>query len=419
MPQPRGDQGLDARPVSRSAGFRLTSDLVGRGLHFALILAAQRLLGPSAYGHFTFAVAAGFVLASITDLGLPLIVTRRIAREPAEAARVAGAALALKLAVAAPAVVVLAATASTRPPGVRLASALVGLAAIGMSFVEFIGYVLRGLRRVDQETILLLMLRVAPVVCGAWALWAGRGLLGFAAAYLAGTAVALAAGAGWLCWRHVTPRLRLDRASRDGMLREALPLGGATVLSVAHTRTGVFVLDVVAGPAAVGLYGVAQKLTEPLALIPAALMAAAFPIVSRTGAGAGSGSRFRAWIVTRLAGGGGLVALGGLAFGPWIVGVLYPDEFSGAAPALQILAVAALPVFVNHGLTHFLVADGRTRLNFWFNAIVFPSNLVLCLWLAPRFGIGGVASALLASELLLLALCVAALRRAGRRERRA
>jgi len=78
---------------------------------------------------------------------------------------------------------------------------------------------------------------------------------------------------------------------------------------------------------------------------------------------------------------------------------------------LQILALAALPTFVNYALTHFLVAVRQQRLNFAFNVVIFFLNLALCLWLIQRFGQGGAAAAVVASEMVLLTLCACALSR--------
>ena len=39
------------------------------------------------------------------------------------------------------------------------------------SFVEFVGYVLRGLQRIHQETVMLFALRILTLAFGGWALW--------------------------------------------------------------------------------------------------------------------------------------------------------------------------------------------------------------------------------------------------------
>jgi O-antigen/teichoic acid export membrane protein len=246
-------------------------------------------------------------------------------------------------------------------------------------------------------------------------LGSGRGLLGLALAFLVGNSVAALLGLLWLRARFFKPRLAWAPARWWRLLREAAPLGGAIVLSVAYTRTAVFLLDYLQGSSAVGLYGVAQKLTEPLAILPAALMAAVFPAFAQ---GLAQGDGRAGWLgrraVALLALAGAGVALAGGFGGPWLIEVLYGGQYRGAEPALQILAVAVLFSFVNYALTHFLIAWGRQRLNLLFNGLLFVLNGALCLSLIPRFGLAGAAVGGLASEVLLFALCAWALARLGR-----
>jgi O-antigen/teichoic acid export membrane protein len=181
------------------------------------------------------------------------------------------------------------------------------------------------------------------------------------------------------------------------------------VLSIAYVRTPVFVLDAIRGAADVGVYGVAQRLTEPLAIVPAALMAAAFPAISRDAGRADTRVLTHTVKLLALAGAGVLVA--GVLLGPAAIDALYGSQFPNAGVALQLLAAATLPVFVNYALTHGLIARGRPDLNLILNAVIFAFNLAICWTLAPRYGVAGAAAAILASEILLLALCSVALRR--------
>jgi O-antigen/teichoic acid export membrane protein len=231
-------------------------------------------------------------------------------------------------------------------------------------------------------------------------------LAGLAGAYLAAGALTALGGYAWLRARFLAPRLSLKRAAWVAVLREALPLGGAVVLSIMYTRTAIFALDRLGGVDSVGLYGVAQKLTEPLAIIPAALLAAVFPALSQALArpgGAAARLRRRTLALLSLAGGG--IALAGLLGAPWLIAWLYSGQYAGAEPVLQVLALAVLPAFINYALTHFLVAQGRQHLNLIFSAVILVLNTILCLVLIPQYGATGAALAVAISESVLFALC--------------
>jgi O-antigen/teichoic acid export membrane protein len=401
------------RGLRFQAGSKLTSEIIGRLFQFAFIYAAQRSLGPAGYGVVTYGLAVGVVLAPVTDLGMELIVTREVAHTERIAPQLAGTGLTLKLLLTVCAVGLLLPISLSRPDGTIFATFLLGLAVIGGSFAEYFGYVFRGLRRVELDAALTLLLRLCVFAFGFAALLVRPGVNGVAVAYLIGNGLAALLGYGWLRRRFFKPALRTKRAASVALLRQALPLGGAILLSLVYTRTAVFLLDALSSSAAVGEYGVAQRLTEPLALIPSAIMAAVFPALAHAmSQNDYSATRpLRAKTIGLLALCGLSIAVGGWLLGPWLIQFLYRDQYTGSTRALQILALAALPIFVNYALTHFLVARRQQRLNLIFNVVIFVVNLTLCAWLIPRFGPSGAALSTLVSELTLLTLCTVALSR--------
>lgn len=395
------------------ASSKLAAEVTGRLLQFALIYAAQRLLGPENYGVITVGLAVGVVLAPMTDLGMQLIVTREMARVQHAAPRLAGSGLMLKWMLALCAMGLLLSISMLQPAETGLATFILGSSVIAASFTEYFGYVFRGLRRAEFDAALTLLLRLRVFAFGCAALLGPASVNSIAIAYWLGGALAAALGYFWLRRRFFTPVLDVKRSEVWALLRQALPLGGAILFSMAYTRTAIFLLAAARQSSTVGEYGVALRLTEPLALIPAAIMAAVFPALTHALArhGYAATRALRLKTIGLLALAGVAIAIGGWFLGPWLVHFLYGDQYAGSTPALQILALAALPAFINYALTHFLVAARQQRLNLILNMIIFCLNLVVCLWLIPRFGASGAALATVMSELLLLVMCSCALSR--------
>ena len=398
------------------AGSKLAAEVIGRLFQFAFIYLAQRALGPSGYGVVTYGLAVGVVLAPATDLGMQLIITRDIAGDQNIAPQLAGIGLTLKLLLALAVVGLLIPISLLRPDGSIFATFILGLAVIGSSFSEYFGYVFRGLRRVELDAALTVLLRLGVFAFGVVALVLVASVNSVAVAYLAGNGLVALLGYVWLRRRFFMPVLRVKRSEAIRLLRQALPLGGAILLSIVYTRTSVFFLDAISGSTAVGEYGVALKLTEPLALIPSAVMAAVFPALAQALAHQGYAATLQLRVRTLglLALVGVLIAAAGWLLGPWLIHFLYGNQYAGSTLALQILMLATLPIFINYALTHFLVALRQQRLNFAFNAVILVVNLVLCWFLIPRFGPGGAAMASVLSETLLLTLCVVAVSRSAR-----
>ena len=401
------------RGLRFQAGSKLAAEVIGRLFQFALIYAVQRILGPAGYGVITYGLAVGVVLAPATDLGMQLIVTREIAHAERIAPRLAGVSLALKLLLTVGAIGLLLSISWLRSDATAFATFAFGLALISASFAEYFGYVFRGLRRVELDAALTLVLRLCVFAFGFAALLLRPSVNGVAMAYVLGNSLAALLGYLWLRHRFFKPALETKRLASLALLRQALPLGGAILLSLLYTRTSIFLLDALSSSAVVGEYGVALRLTEPLALIPAAIMAAVFPALAHTMTQESYAATrpLRLRTIGFLALCGSLIAAGGLLLAPWLIHFLYGSQYAGSTAALQILALATLPMFINYALTHFLVARRQQRLNLIFNAIIFVINLILCWWLIPRFGPSGAAFATVLSETLLLTLCVVALSR--------
>ena len=78
-----------------------------------------------------------------------------------------------------------------------------------------------------------------------------------------------------------------------------------------------------------------------------------------------------------------------------------------------MLAVQLVLAFVNHTLTHYLIAYGRQALLGAFTGAMLALHAVLSWLLIPRFGPVGPALSMIVAELLLTVLCLLTLR-AGR-----
>lgn len=397
------------------ASSKLAAEVGGRLLQFALIYAAQRVLGPANYGLVTYGLATGTVLAPVTDLGMQLIVTREMARRGRVAPHLASVGLALKSILTLCAAAILLPISLQRPAEATLATCLLGLSVIAASFAEYFGYVFRGLQRVELDAALTLLLRLLISTLGFAALLLFVSVNSLSAAYWLGSTLTALLGFAWLR-RFIPLRVSVKRSAMLALLRQALPLGGAILFSIAYTRTSIFLLDAWGGSTVVGEYGVALRLIEPLAMLPAALMAAVFPALVHALAQQGYAATrpLRLKTIGLLALAGSAIALAGWWFSPWLIQLLYGWQYAGAARPLQILSLAVLPMFINYALTHFLVALRQQRLSLLFNVIIFGVNLALCLGLIPRLGSTGAALATGLSEGILLLLCMLSLQRLGR-----
>jgi len=420
-----------ARRISVNATAKLAAELIGRAAQFGFTILAARRLAEADFGAYAYGLALGFVLAQGTDLGLQLIVTREVARNEAAAPRTVGIALGLKLALSVPVLALLAGLSLARPAAATRGPILaLGASMLLFSYVEFFGYVFRGRQQLIDEALLISLARACPAVLGAGLILAGGGLAGLAWVTLAATAGAALLAYGRLRARGVVPLLQFDRQVTGRtvlwLLHQALPLGVAIGLSILYTRTAFFLLEPLRGLAAVAIYNLAYGLYEPLQILPAALLAAVFPVFAQSVTGtapagapqAAAGLQrdgTAAWLQRRTLGllalMGFVAVMAGALVAPFLIDALYGPAYAEAGPALQIMMLAVPPMFITYALTHFLIALGQQRWNALLSLVALVSNIALNLALIPALGPRGAALALVLGEAILFVFAAGLWRR--------
>ena len=118
------------------------------------MLFAARRLGEAGFGLYNYALALGFILAQLTDLGMQLVLTREIAAG-ARGDALVSAALRLKIALSAVVAAVLWFVIGGQTTD-RGAVFLLSLLPLLQSFPEFVGYIFRGRQNLTVEALSLI-----------------------------------------------------------------------------------------------------------------------------------------------------------------------------------------------------------------------------------------------------------------------
>lgn len=202
----------------------------------------------------------------------------------------------------------------------------------------------------------------------------------------------------WLRREKVLAAPWLDFGRVPSLLRASVPIAVTNLVIMLYSRLDVLVLSSRVDPAAVGHYGIAFRLTEPIQIAAAAFALSVF-------------SRFSAWFRDPAApvraparryllatlGYGALAALALGLLAPPVLRAFFP-EYAPAIPVLRILAATLVFRSLNATLAGIIQGAGRFRLltgiAAWNLVLVFTLLSVL----VPRFGAPGAALALLAGE---------------------
>jgi O-antigen/teichoic acid export membrane protein len=407
--------GRELRDALRNLSIKALSLGLERACRLVVVVACAPVLGTTAFGRFVFASTVTALLALGTDLGLGVWTTRVLARGRSDGDRIVRVGLALRSLAAIPYGVAIAVIAGFADPGeARAAMLLLGVAALVNAFLDHFGAIFRGYERFADEARLNASRALLTAAAGLATLTAHRSLAGLCAGLAAANLASLAYGAISLfrlrLLRRRSEPANLDRTLAKAALKESLPIWVAGLLSLLYFKVDTLFVRSMAGEAELGSYGAAYKLFEGAMIVPAVVLAVTFPRLARAH-GQPPLQRRLEWQVGALLLGLGLAAGAVCFFGRApLVGILFGAAFARAQASLRVLALGLPLVFLNYGLTHFLLARDRGRVTTWLSLMMLIVTVALDLALIPGRGGAGAAWATVLAEVALTACCLAALR---------
>jgi O-antigen/teichoic acid export membrane protein len=336
-----------------------------RLISLALVIATARTAGPVEFGKFTFAYALAAILGVAVDFGIPVVLTRQVARAPHQTAERWADAAALKLGLLALAGPVYLAVplGAGRPWDVTVMVWLLGLAIGLQAFIENAVAVCTGFQRLEHEVVVRVVEKGVLGGVGFMALALGGGVLAVAGAFVVAAAVSLAVALG-LVHRRLAPLRAPWRARAARRLAgELAPVAQAQLLGFATTRLAPIMVALAAGDRAAGLFGAAFRLYDVVQVAPVALIAAVYPELARTPA---ETPRFRALatqatelLLLALLPVAVVLALDARA----VAALVYGPGYGPAGPVLALLGSAAPLAMLQSFLgTVFLALDQPRRL---------------------------------------------------------
>ncbi len=403
-----------ATVVGRSFSFRLGSQILGALMNVAGMVVLGNYLAAEGYGEYAFYYALVPLIASLSDLGVGVIITREVARDQVLGARYLGDALIIKAVTGA---ALLAGVLVTAPlvlaPLPALLVCLVTATAI-IDYSQDVGmWIFRAHDRQDLEALLLMVSQTIWLGGILLCAWVKAPLPLLLASATVAFVIRLTVGA-WLVSRRVyRPRFEPDWKRLRGLIAEGLPFGLAMFMVVLYGRAGVLLLKGFSSDADVGYFNVGYMLSQPLGFISSAFSISAFPSLARAaqrGADAVRPTLRRAVKFQFL-----------IAF-PLTVGLvllaerLIPLLFHGgafrqSAIALKVIAFGLTFIFLNLMSRYVLAALNEQRA--YLRAIItgLVVNVGTSAVLIPSIGFMGACIGLLAGELAVLLGCQWTLRR--------
>lgn len=192
-------------------------------------------------------------------------------------------------------------------------------------------------------------------------------------------------------------KLLVRCAGKQEYLRRALNYGYkaylGNILSFLSYRLDLFLLNVLIGPAAVGVYSVAVRLVEQLWMISQAVSVVIFPRLSAMKQSEELRSRFTAFMSRAVLWTTLVSAIFLAAVAHPLIMLLFGSEFEGAYSAMLVLLPGVVLFSCARVLANDLAARGQVGTNLALAGLVLGVNAIANILLIPLYGIAGAAIA--------------------------
>lgn len=388
----------------------LTVALVGqRILSFIYFTILARVLGVESIGKYFFVLSFTTIFAIFIDLGSNPVLIREFARDKLRGQEILSLITGIKifLSIFVYCLVLFTGFLLGYPNSTIILLAVAGAVMILDSFhLTFYG-VLRGLQNLSFEAYGMIFGQIVTITLGSFGLMLKLPLVFFVGVLIFGSLFNIIWSARALKKNsiNIKPKIQLKRIRQLALL--AAPFALAGVFTKIYGYIDTVLLSLLKGDVMVGWYSIAYKITYAFQFLPMALSAALFPAFSKYFLENKEKlfyllDKALVYSLTLAA----PIVLGIAILAPEIIITIYGEQYSRSIIPLRISIFGLLFIFLYFPLGSLLNATNRQNLNTAALGVIMTLNVLMNIFLIPRFEVIGASLAALVSNIFLFIFCL-------------
>jgi O-antigen/teichoic acid export membrane protein len=394
----------DVRRIAKNTTVLLISQIISYILAFFYTIYTARYLGASGFGIISFALALGAILSIFTELGLSTLTVREVSRDKSLANKYIGNTLALKLILSSITLVsmVLVVTLLHYPPQFAAVIYYITLSFVVGAFTSIFYSVFQAYEKMEYQSVGQIINSIMMFSGILLIITYQLSIENFGLIYLIASIVSLIYGVIVCVWKFVLPKIEIDLGLWKSILPkieidlnlwrfliiEAIPLTISSVFLLIAFRVDTILLSIINGNEAVGLYNAAFSLMTALMFVPFVYVSAIFPILSRLNVSSKEllkysyETSFKYLLILGLP-----IAVGTTLLANPIILLIYKSGFTQSIVALQILIWSIPIIFINYILGTAINSINKQRETVKTTFIAMFLNIVLNIYLLPKYGL--------------------------------
>ncbi len=404
------------RRIAKNTIFLLVSQVINLLLAFLYMTYIARYLGPSGFGVLSFALAFTGIFAVFADFGLQLLITREVARDKNLAQKYLANFSLMKiiLAVFAYGLIAVIINLMGYPWQTIQVVYLLGVYVICGAFTQLFYSTFQAYERMEFQAIGQLLNSVLMLISIVIAISLGLDIVIFAYIYVGAAVVTLTYSCIVMKSRFfkyavnwVPNMLEMDRDFWKLTFKRVLPFGLTQVFVTSFYWISTILLSLMKGDAMVGWYNASYRMVLILSFIPAAVIAAIYPVMSKLFMTSQDSLKmvhekslkYLAILAIPL-------GIGTTILASRFISLVFGSEYVESITALQILVWSEVCIFISMPFGNLFNSLNRQALVTVVAGICLVLNVAANLILIPQYGLIGASVTTVATEACSVALCL-------------
>ena len=393
--------------IAKNTAWLSISEFVGRLLRVVIIIYAARMLGAAGWGTFSYLTSLAAIFTIFSDIGISTVLVREVAKAPENEAKYFSTTFIVKLALTAASFLVLVFV-TPYFTGIELSRPLlllIGLLFIFDSLRRFGTSLFRAKEKMEKEALVNIITQTVIVIAGFVALSMSLTPEALAIAYVLGAGVGLLIISLFLRTQITKLFSAFDKTLVRSIIKSAWPLSLGAIFGMLLVNTDTVMIGWFKTAEYVGYYSAAQKPVTLLYILPSLIVGGFFPVLARFAKRkAEEFRRVMEKALTMIITIAFPISVGTFLTAGKLVNIIYGSAYAPSVPSLRILALTLLTAFPVGVLIHGVFAHDRQKelVPLWGTGVVL--NIALNLFLIPRQGIVGAATASLLSQIIVNSL---------------